>query len=125
MRLLDLREILCIEELLCDIRIRHKYMLASFSELEYSLATTRMLIKTANQGISYIERYCRESGLKLDLHAIDTKRTSSFADLVPYDVLLGYARSTGLLDDFEAYDQYRGYEYFIPGYGMKEARRIA
>lgn len=84
-----------------------------------------MLIKTTNQGISYIERYCRESGLKLDFHALDRKRTSSFADTGPYDVLLPYACTAGLLEDFEMYDQYGGYEYFIPGYETKEARRIA
>ena len=101
--------------------------MASFSELEYALSTTRMLIKTANQGLSYIERHCRESGLKLDLHAIDARRTSSFADMDPYDVLLPYARIDGLLGDFETYDQYRGYEYFIPGYESetKGARHLA
>jgi hypothetical protein len=121
---LDLREILLIEELLFHIRISDKYVLASFSELEYALSTIRMLIKTANQGLSYIERHCRESGLKMDLHALDTRRTSSFADTHPYDVLLPYARIDGLLGDFETYDQYRGYEYFIPGYESKEARHL-
>jgi len=82
-----------------------------------------MLIKTANEGVSYIERHCRESGFKLDLHALEAKRKSSFADTGPYDVLLPYARVSGLLvDDFEIYGQYRGYEYFVPGYEREEAR---
>jgi hypothetical protein len=42
----------------------------------------------------------------------------------PYDVLLPYVRIDGLLGDFETYDQYRGYEYFIPGYESKEARHL-
>lgn len=114
LRLLDLREILCIEELLFQIRISHKCVLDSFLELEHALSIARMLVKTANQGISYIERHCRESGLKLDLHALNSKRVSSFARTDPYDTLLPYAHEAGLFTSFAAYDQYRGYEHFLP-----------
>jgi hypothetical protein len=73
-----------------------------------------MLIKTANQGLSYIERHCRDTGLKLDLHETEKNRRSSFTNTPPYDVLLPCACTSGLFDDFEWYDQYRGYETVVP-----------
>ena len=113
--LLDRREVLCVEELIIQVRISQQYQLASFAELEYAQAATQMLIKTANQGLSYIERHCRETSLGLDLGNVKANRRSSFTETWPYDVLLPYAGTSGLLKDFEKYNQCRGYEYFVPG----------
>ncbi|KAF9459595.1 hypothetical protein BDZ94DRAFT_1324658 [Collybia nuda] len=94
-QVLDMHEILRIEEMLQTVR-QNKYPFQNFQDARDTAST---LTRKVVEGLSYIEKHCRESGMKIDLRAIREDRKSSFESVYPYTVLLPYTRAQGFFDE--------------------------
>lgn len=94
-QLLDIHEILCVEEVVQNIRQDEH----PFPRFHDARDTASMLAKKANEGLTYIEKHCRESGIKIDLRTIRSQHRLSFENIHPYTILLPYIRSQNQSND--------------------------